>query len=128
MEKIKIIEFDRPNKNGRTYIKSEMNILPDFIPVMSEAPDGKSDDFYPKLEFPIKEMAGSAKPSMENDGIYVELNIYDTTAAGQKLINLLIDGYKLVSGGTGGTDDGIVKDYRIVFIFPVSPENNAWTE
>ena len=130
--KIKIIEFDRPNKNGRIYTRSEINVLPDLIPVMTEAP--KPEDFYPKLisalsesKFKDENVAGSAKPSMEDDGIYVDLNIFESKKSGEKLLNLLMDGHKLMSTGMGGIEEnGRVIDYRIVFLFPVSPENNAW--
>lgn len=119
---IRIIEFDRENQNGRIYIRTEINEFTHDIPVVTECLEEVADGV------PIKKIGATAKPIIKDDGIYIKLEMLSNTTAGQKLIDLLTDGFQLVSAGTGMVDDRTVKDYRLTYIFPVEPKKNAWNK
>lgn len=110
--KVTIIEFDKPNHNGRIYLRHEINELPKTVACSL---NHKNDAFVmPGLT--DENTVGLASITMDEAGIYADVNPY--VSKREIFDELMMDGFKIVSAGFGGLNEkSEVTDFRLQYVF-----------
>jgi len=109
---VTLIEFDKPNRNGRTYLKHEITDLPKIVPCSMN----HADNAFNLPGINSEDTIGSADITMNEVGIYADVKPYK--AKQEVFDNLMMDGYKIVSAGFGGLNENSeVIDFRLQYVF-----------
>jgi hypothetical protein len=112
--KVTLIEFGKKNENGRTYLYHEVSELPDVVPCTLDSANGPVN----RATIGGPETVGLAKLSMDQDGIYADVNPFYSDYRGRMFEELMMLGAKIVPSGTGSVNaNGEVSDYRMQFVF-----------
>lgn len=103
------IQFDTPNLNGRIYVREDI-----------EKSISKQSQFFVAFEsytpaVSVSEICGYAKPSMEPDGLWVEVSMLNTPKAND--IKTVLENYPdklcITPVGVGLVEDGVVRDFAL---------------
>jgi hypothetical protein len=100
----KVLEFDKPTKNGRIY-RQQFTILP-YIFMNCYLDHGRQQDM----------LCGKADADLHEDGVYIDFEPIGEN--GQLALDLLKSGFVFRTGGPGNVDDdGNVSDFELKYVF-----------
>lgn len=114
--KVRLIEFGKENKNGRTYLMHEMSEIPKTVLcTIDHHTDSRGlFDLNPALNG--EKTCAMANIYMEPDGIYAEVNPFHEKK--ELFDELMMNGCKIVPAGTGHlNENNEVQDYRLHYVY-----------